>query len=164
MRYPRLMKIVISILTCGLLSFSTCVQAAVPEDAANRITLEKTVEFEDPQGEEVLVEPGTYTVTGGKETLSLTNNDSNISVTIEADETSHEAEIQTPSAASIPGQEGPLANTHIVMLFPTKQPYTPGYWNLSRYQKPRYSRRHRPFRKHHGDYLRKISALHCSRW
>ena len=117
MRYPRLMNVLISILACGILSLGTSVQAAEAEDSANSITLEKTVEFEDPQGEEVLVEPGTYTVTGGEETLSLTKKDSNTSVTIEADETSHKAEIPTPSAASIPGQEGPLANTHVVMLF-----------------------------------------------
>ena len=61
--------------------------------------------------------PGTYVVTAGEETLHLTANDSDTSVTIEADENSHKANILTPTAASIPGQDGPLANTHVVILF-----------------------------------------------
>ena len=117
MRNPQLMIMLVSVLTFGFVSPGTSIQAAELEEPANRITLEKIVEFEDPQGEEVLVEPGTYSVTAGEETLSLTNNDSSTSVTIDADETSHKVEIPTPSAASIPGQDGPLANTHVVMLF-----------------------------------------------
>ena len=117
MRHPRLMFMLISVLTFGLLSHGPSVQASVPEDPTNTITLEKTVQFEDTQGEEVLVAPGTYSVAAGKETLELTPNDSSTSVTIEADENSHKAEIPTPTAASIPGQDGPLANTHVVILF-----------------------------------------------
>ena len=117
MRHPQLMNVLISILTCGLLSLGTSVQAAVPENSANTITLEKTVQFEDAEGEEVLVAPGTYAVTAGKQTLSLTDNESNTSVTIEADDNSHHVDIPTPAAASIPGEDGPLANIHTVMLF-----------------------------------------------
>ena len=63
------------------------------------------------------MEPGTYTVTAGKESLSLTDTESNTSVAIEADENSHHAEIPIPAAASIPGQDGSLANTHTLILF-----------------------------------------------
>ena len=117
MRNPRLMKFLISILTLGLLSLGTSIQAADPQDAENSITLEKTVQFQDPQGEEVLVAPGTYTLTAKKESLYLTNNKSKVSVTIEANENSHKAKILTPAAASIPGEEGALANTHVLSLF-----------------------------------------------
>jgi len=113
------MIVLISIFTFGLLSTgaSVSVQAAVPEDSTNTITLEKTVQFEDLQGEEVLVPPGSYAVTAGKETLQLVDTEANTTVIIEADESSHNVELPTPTAASIPGQEGPLANTHVVMLF-----------------------------------------------
>ena len=117
MRHPRLMLLLMNILIIGLLTHGTSVQASVPEDPTNIITLEKTVEFEDTQGGEVLVAPGTYTVAAGKETLELTLSDSSTAITIEADENSHQADIPTPTAASIPGQEGPLANTHVVILF-----------------------------------------------
>ena len=65
----------------------------------------------------MLVEPGKYTVTAGKETLSLTHKDSTTVITIQADETSHYTEIPIPLATSVPGQEGPLANAHVVSLF-----------------------------------------------
>ncbi len=89
---------------------------ASESDFSKTITLEKTVQFEDAQGEEVLIDPGNYEVTAGKGTLHLSTPGSTTSITIEADETLHKADISMPVADSIPGQ-GPLADTHIVILF-----------------------------------------------
>jgi hypothetical protein len=116
MPIPLSKKLLSVFLACALLSPILPAQALESSDSAS-ITLEKAVQFEDPQGEDVLVSPGTYVVTEGEETLHLTANDSDTSVTIEADENSHKANILTPTAASIPGQDGPLANTHVVILF-----------------------------------------------
>ncbi|MCA9473654.1 MAG: hypothetical protein KC594_16450 [Nitrospira sp.] len=117
MRFPRFMNTFTHAAVLGLLSFVSTIHAAVPEDAANFISLGKTVQFEDFQGEETLVEPGNYMVTKEENALQLTNTLSKTSTTLEADETSHTSEISTPTAVSVPGQEGPLANTHIIMLF-----------------------------------------------
>lgn len=116
MQSPLSKKLMTIFVVCTLLSPILPTQASELGDSQT-ITLEKTVQFEGPQGEEVLVAPGTYMVTGGKDTLQLTATESAASITIEADENSHKAEILTPAAASIPGQEGPLANTHVVSLF-----------------------------------------------
>ena len=116
MRYPRLMKIVISILTCGLLSFGTCVQAAVPEDAPNSITLEKTVEFEDTEGEEVLVAPGTYAVGPGAEQLTLTPQDSTEVINIAAKEDSYKGDFPSPGVALIDVQRGDDGIDNIIVL------------------------------------------------
>ncbi len=117
MRHPRFMTAIFNLSILGLLIFGTTVQAAIPEVTSNSITLEKTVQFEDPEGEDILLEPGNYSLTAGKDTLQLTNSRSNTSVTIEAEETSHTSTVPTPTAASVPGQDGPTANTHVVMLF-----------------------------------------------
>ena len=104
-------------LACVLFSPVLPTQAA-STDAPTTITLEKTVQFEDPQGEDVLVPPGTYSVEAGeKEALQLIPKDSTTPVTIQADQGSYKANVPVVSAASIPGQEGVLANTHLVILF-----------------------------------------------
>ncbi len=117
MRYPRLLNLLIGLLACGLLSLSTIVQAASPEKSPTMIILDKAVKFEDPQGEEIMIESGTYAVSAGNGTLSLSSSDSKTSIIIDANENSHDAEIPLATAASIPGQDGPLANTHLVILY-----------------------------------------------
>jgi len=117
---PPLSKNLLSVLLgCALFSPVLPTQAA-STDAPTTITLEKTVQFEDPQGEDVLVSPGTYSVEAGeKEVLRLIAKDSTTPVIIQADQGSYKGNMPMETAASIPGQEGVLANTHLVILFLT---------------------------------------------
>jgi hypothetical protein len=117
MNAPLSKKLLSVLLACAFFSPVLPAQAA-STDAPTTITLEKTVQFEDPQGEDVLVPPGTYSVKAGeKEALQLIPKDATTPVTIQADQGSYKANMPVVSAASIPGQEGVLANTHLVILF-----------------------------------------------
>ncbi len=116
MSYFRLMLMLMSMLTLVLPHLGTQIHAMEPENSMTTVMIGKTVKFEDAQGKEVLVAPGIYAVVPGKETLHLTDTQSNTSVTIAADENSHNTEISTLTAISIPGEDGPLANTHVVIL------------------------------------------------
>jgi hypothetical protein len=119
MNAPLSKNLLSILLACTLFSPVLPAQAAIT-DSPTTITLGKTVQFEDPQGKEVLVAPGTYSVeTGEKDALRLIAKDSTTPVTIQADEGSYEANMPVEMAASIPGKEGVLANTHLVILFLT---------------------------------------------
>ncbi len=117
MNTPLSKKILSVLLACAL--FSPLLPAQASEsDESRTITLEKPVKFEDLQGEDVLVSPGTYSVEAGeKEALQLIPNDATTPVTIQADQGSYKGNMPVATAASIPGQEGVLANTHLVILF-----------------------------------------------
>ena len=117
MNAPLSKKLLSILLACAIFSPALPTQAA-NTDTPTTISLEKTVQFEDPHGEDVLVSPGTYSVEAvGKEALQLIPKDSTTPVTIQADQGSYEANMPVATAASIPGQEGVLANTHLVILF-----------------------------------------------
>ena len=119
MHTSRMKKRLFVFLACTLFSPVLPTLAAIT-DAPTTITLEQTVQFEDPQGEDVLVPPGTYSVEAGeKEVLRLIAKDSTTPVTIQADQGSYKGNmpVTTATAASIPGQEGVLANTNLVILY-----------------------------------------------
>jgi len=117
MNTPLSKKFLSLLLGCALFSPVLPTQAA-STNGPTTISLEKPVQFEDPQGEDVLVPPGTYSVEAGeKEALRLIAKDSTTPVTIQADQGSYKGNMPVATAASIPGQEGVLANTHLVILF-----------------------------------------------
>ena len=109
------LKVLSTMLICVLLLPSPTVQAS-ESDPSLTVTLEKMVQFFDPEGAEVLVPAGTYSVEGRDEQFTLSAKDSEPK-SIEATTGSHSTEIPVPTIVSIPGDETDVANAHLLILF-----------------------------------------------
>ena len=96
MQVALLQKLLSLLLASALLSPVLTAQASESIESLS-VTLEKIVQFPDPEGEDVLVPAGTYSVAAGKEQFhTLTGIDSR-AITIEAYEGSHATEIAAQS-------------------------------------------------------------------
>ncbi len=83
------------------------------------LTLEKTVQFPDLEGEEILVPAGDYSVKAGVDQLTLTGSNSQ-AITIEAHEGSHSTEISTSSVVFLSSEEEDTPKTHaLIVYYPT---------------------------------------------
>lgn len=119
MNAPFRFQLLSRILACTLLSPMMPVQAAEPYDDMT-VTLEQMVQFLDPEGKDVLVPSGTYSVKAGPEELTLTTKDST-PWTIEATEGTHSTDVPVPTVVSTSGEEAALANSHLlVILYPDR--------------------------------------------
>jgi len=76
------------------------------------------VQFLDPEGDDVLVPPGTYSVKSGPVQLILDAQDG-ASMTIEPTEGTHSTDVPFPTVISTSGEKAGLANSHLlVVLYP----------------------------------------------
>lgn len=110
-------KIVLPAVIAGVLWSAQSPAHVSAPDPDTTITLDKPVEFEDLEGELIFLEPGTYTVEAEEEALRLTSLGTQTSNNISAEQGFHTEIFPHPAAVSFSGQDGVLANRHVVMLF-----------------------------------------------
>jgi len=114
--YISLSKKILSVLLAGaLLSPVLQAQASESPDSLS-VTLEKTVQFPNLEGEEVLVPAGDYLVLAGKEQLTLTGSDSH-PIIIEAYEGSHSTELLAPAVVFISSEDDEATKAHLLVLY-----------------------------------------------
>ena len=90
---------------------------ATPVESEMVIELEKAVHFLTPQGEDVVVSSGTYTVESFKDLIRLKPSDEGEgkAVIVQAEATTHEKSIESPQPISVPGNEDQYG---IMLLLP----------------------------------------------
>ena len=101
----------VSTLFCPLLPAQ-----ATESPAPLTVTLEKTVQFPDPDGEKLLVPAGDYSVKAGDAQLILTGSDSK-AMSIEAYEGSHSTEVPAPAVVFISGEDDEATKAHLLVLY-----------------------------------------------
>ena len=80
------------------------------------ITLERPIHFLAPDGSDVLVPPGTYTVEKAEAWLRLIPDERHNAFLLEAESSSHEENIEKPLVIFVPGEEGESPDMQMVML------------------------------------------------
>jgi hypothetical protein len=91
------------------------VYASEPPDSLS-VTLEKIIQFTDPEGEDVLIPAGDYSVKAGDDQLTLTGSDSQ-AITIEAYEGLHATEIPAPDMVLLSSEDGATTQAHLLALY-----------------------------------------------
>ena len=106
------------IMTFGFVSFTHNSQAALT-DPLTTIELEKPVHFLAPDGSDLRVEAGTYTIEPAEEWIRLMSGERHDALLIEAKKSSHELEIEHAMAVSrFLGKSEGQEDHHYVMLLP----------------------------------------------
>ena len=114
--HASLSKKFLSVLLAGaLLSPVFQAQASESPDSLS-VTLEKTVQFQDLEGEDVLVSAGDYSVKAGDDQLILTGSDSQ-ALSIEAYEGSHSTKLLAPAVVFISSEDDEAAKSHLLVLY-----------------------------------------------
>ena len=80
------------------------------------VTIDRTAQFTNPKGEEVLVPAGTYAVTVGTEQFTLTEG-TGTPITIRAMEGSHPNDMPIPYMVFYSSKEGEIPQRHLLALF-----------------------------------------------
>ena len=115
MQVTLLQKLLSVLLAGALLSPLLTAQASETSNSLT-VTLEKTVQFPDLEGEDVLVPAGTYSVKAGDEQFTLIGSDSK-AITIEASEGSHFIDVPLPTLVFLSSEEGDTTKTHVLVLY-----------------------------------------------
>lgn len=114
--YISLFKKILSVLlAAALLSPVLQAQASESPDSLS-VTLEKTVQFPNLEGEDILVSAGDYAVKAGDGQLILTGSDSQ-ALSIEAYEGSHSRELPAPAVVFISSEDDEAAKSHLLVLY-----------------------------------------------
>jgi len=101
--------LVIVVCICG----SSSIRAS---ENSPTITLEQPIHFLAPDGSDVLVPPGTYTVEQAEDWLRLIPGERHNAYLLEAEPASHEENIEVPMATLVSSDEGESPDRHVVML------------------------------------------------
>ena len=116
MRFNRFITLTLCVFTLGVFHFSTSVQAS-PTDETTTITLEDSVHFLAPDGSDLLVEPGTYSVEAAEEWIRLIpGKERHDALLLEAKKQTHDVPMEIPIALSIPGSTPEELNYHQIQL------------------------------------------------
>ncbi len=114
------MKILRSCLTLTLLlGIVICIWGSSSIRASENnptIILEQPIHFLTPDGSDVLVPPGTYSVEQAEDWLQLIPGERHNAYLLEADPASHEEHLEAPLAVFVPGDEGKSPDRQVVML------------------------------------------------
>jgi len=95
--------------------FGATAQASASNDALS-VTIDRTLQFPNPEGEDVLVPAGTYAVTVEAEQFTLTEG-TGTPITIETTEWSHTKELPSPTVVFLPSEEGQIPQRHLLVLY-----------------------------------------------
>jgi hypothetical protein len=102
----------LTIMLCGLMLGN---QAWAFSTSSATITLEKSVHFTTPDGSDVVVEPGTYTIEAAEEWLRLISGERRDALLLEAIKTQHDENLKVANALS----QSSAADEHrITLLLP----------------------------------------------
>lgn len=111
------------LLSCSKLTFLLglvlCIFGSSPVQASEHtttITLARSIHFLAPDGSDVLVPPGTYTVEQAEEWLRLIPGERHQAFLLEAEPSSHEENIKEPLAVLVPGEKEQIPDMQMVML------------------------------------------------
>ena len=103
-------------MTLGALNLGTSVQASTTDEPTT-IILEDSVHFLAPDGSDLLVEPGTYSVEAAEEWIRLIpGKERHNALLIEAKKQTHDVPMEIPIAMSIPGSTPEELNYHQIQL------------------------------------------------
>jgi hypothetical protein len=89
--------------------------SAAPQAETASVILEETVRFLDPKGADILLVPGTYHVQADPPYLLVSTKDGQPAITIKAEATQHQEQLDRPVALSIPEADNVY---HIVLILP----------------------------------------------
>ena len=115
----RHLKFLITLsVTLSLLNIFGLSQAALV-DPLTTIDLEVPVHFLSPDGSDVVVEAGTYTIEPAEEWIRLMSGERHDALLIEAKKGTHELDLEQAMAMSVPGEsEDEQDNHHVMLLLP----------------------------------------------
>ena len=81
-----------------------------------KVYLEKPVHFLSPEGNDLVVQPGTYTVEDAKQSIRLVSPDNEKGLLLEAHPDKNAGTLKTPVALSLPGNGEDEADLHYLVL------------------------------------------------
>ncbi|MDH5426554.1 MAG: hypothetical protein OEZ57_08415 [Nitrospirota bacterium] len=110
------LKKILNLCLVSTLFFPLLPAQATESPAPLTVTLEKTIQFPDLEGENVLVPAGDYSVKAGEDQLTLTGSNSQ-AITIDANEGSHGTEIPAPDMVLLSSDDDATTQAHLLAVY-----------------------------------------------